>query len=151
MSHSPPVSNARFTLPFLISYPSHPYLRHPSPFSTTTSRGFSNPQEGEMATTTSSVTINVSSRLIPSIAIPITNSKRKKTKFYGELRQLWVEINSHCERLHLLDSTTRVLSACIECKITPYGMVPLDIDGLENADEYVMQLVVSILFCMFHL
>ncbi|KAG2019350.1 hypothetical protein GB937_005264 [Aspergillus fischeri] len=95
-----------------------------------------------MATTTSSVTINVSSRLIPSIAIPITNSKRKKTKFYGELRQLWVEINSHCERLHLLDSTTRVLSACIECKITPYGMVPLDIDGLENADEYVMQLVI---------
>ncbi|KAF7183959.1 hypothetical protein CNMCM7691_004449 [Aspergillus felis] len=73
-----------------------------------------------MATTTSSVTIN----------------------FYGELRQLWVEINSHCERLHLLDSTTRVLSACIECKITPYGMAPLDIDGLENADEYVMQLVI---------
>ncbi|GFF46184.1 hypothetical protein IFM51744_06257 [Aspergillus udagawae] len=74
-----------------------------------------------MATTTSSVNIN----------------------FYGELRQLWVEINSHCERLHLLDSTTRVLSACIECKITPYGMVPLDIDGLENADEYVMQLVLA--------
>jgi hypothetical protein len=150
MSHSPPVNNARFTLPFLISYPSHPYLRHPSPFSTTTSRGFSNPQEREMATTTSSVTINVSSRLILNIQIDKTNSNAK-SKFYGELRQLWVEINSHCERLHLLDSTTRVLSACIECKITPYGMVPLDIDGLENADEYVMQLVVSILFCMFHL
>jgi stringent starvation protein B len=103
-----------------------------------------------MATTTSSVTINVSSRLILNIQIDKTNSNAK-SKFYGELRQLWVEINSHCERLHLLDSTTRVLSACIECKITPYGMVPLDIDGLENADEYVMQLVVSILFCMFHL